>query len=418
MSAGRSRGTTRRIPVLVAASVMAGLSGIVLPGPPAAIAASCAASADSPVIEAASSAQQRMGAARAWPRTTGDVVVAVLDTGVSAASASLQGHVLPGTDLAGGAADTDCYGRGTFIGSLIAGHAREGTEFVGLAPGATILPVRITNNPDDFSLTAALPGRLAEGITAAVAGGARVVAIPLTATTSSPELEQAVRAAVAADVLIVAAAGTSGTGEAAYPASLEGVLSVAPFDDKGGRDASRLGAVPDIAAPSSGLVGAVPDGAGHVVGDEPSLAVAYAAGAAALVRDDDPTLTVAAVIQRLEATADAPTRPVPNGATIDPSLGAGVVDPVAAVSRLAPELRVSPSDEVPRLEISPPVDHRPGDLALMSIGGLLAAAAAVLGPLVGVVTVRRRTADRAASREGPALPAEAGQPSPRRPRTG
>ncbi len=336
MSLDRTKRTRRRLTVVALVSLAAGLPAVALPSLPAAAAASCAASAGSPVIEGASWGQKRMGAEHAWARTTGDVVVAVLDTGVSAATTSLQGHVLPGVDLAGGPADSDCYGRGTFVGSLIAGQAVEGTQFVGLAPGATILPVRITDDPDDIALIDALPTLLARGITAAVDGGARVIAVPLTATASSPELEQAVRAAVAADVLVVAAAGSPTTDAAAYPARLDGVLSVAPLGEDGGVEVSRLGAAPDIAAPSAGLVGAVPDGAGHVVGDEPGLAVAYAAGAAALVRADDPTLTVEAVIQRLMVTADAPTRPLPEGASTDPSLGAGVVDPVAAISRLAP----------------------------------------------------------------------------------
>lgn len=389
MSLDRTRRALRRITVVAVASLAAGLPAVALPSLPAAAAASCAVSAGSPVIEGASWGQKRMGAEHAWARTTGDVVVAVLDTGVSAAATSLQGHVLPGVDLAGGPADSDCYGRGTFVGSLIAGHAVEGTQFVGLAPGATILPVRITNDPDDITLVDALPTLLARGITAAVDGGARVIAVPLTATASSPELEQAVQAAVAADVLVVAAAGSPTTDAAAYPASLDGVLSVAPLGEDGGVEASRLGAAPDIAAPSAGLVGAVPDGAGHVVGDEPGLAVAYAAGAAALVRADDPTLTVEAVIQRLMVTADAPTRPLPEGASTDPSLGAGVVDPVAAISRLAPGQIVAAPDEALTLKVPPPADERPGGLALVLGLGLLGAAAAVLGPLVAARAVRR-----------------------------
>lgn len=389
MSLHRARRTLRRLTVVALVSLAAGLPAVALPSLPAAAAASCAASAGSPIIEGASWGQLRMGAEHAWPRTTGDVVVAVLDTGVSAATTSLQGHVLPGVDLAGGPADSDCYGRGTFVGSLIAGHAVEGTQFVGLAPGATILPVRITDDPDDIALIDALPTLLARGITAAVDGGARVIAVPLTATASSPELEQAVRAAVAADVLVVAAAGSPTTDAAAYPARLDGVLSVAPLGEDGGVEVSRLGAAPDIAAPSAGLVGAVPDGAGHVVGDEPGLAVAYAAGAAALVRADDPTLSVEAVIQRLMVTADAPTRPLPEGASTDPSLGAGVVDPVAAISRLAPGQIVAAPDEALTLEVPPPADERPDALALVLGLGLLGAAGAALGPLVGVATVRR-----------------------------
>ncbi|GAB3403621.1 hypothetical protein GCM10027515_14950 [Schumannella luteola] len=393
-----SRGRRRRGGI-AAAALLGVVASVLLPvvaAPEPARAASCATSSGSPVIEAASWGQQRMGAERAWPRTRGDVVVAVIDTGVSANSASLQGAVLPGTDLAGGTGDVDCYGRGTFIGSLIAGRPVDGTDFVGVAPAATILPVRVTSNPDDYSLAAALPGLLAQGIQAAVAGGARVIAIPLTSATTSPELEQAVQAAVAADVVVVAAASAPTTDAAAYPAALDGVLSVAPLDQKGAADPAKLGAAPDLAAPSSGLVGAVPDGAGHVTGDEPDLAVAYAAGSAALVRAEFPALTAAEVGARLMATADASTAPLAKDAESDPSLGHGVVDPVAAVSRLDPEKVVTASGATPTLNLPPEPDERPSDMALMIGMGLLALVAATLGPLLGLVAVRRRRESAAA----------------------
>ncbi|GAA2175289.1 type VII secretion-associated serine protease mycosin [Agrococcus versicolor] len=390
---------TGRGGVLASASVLAVAASILLPGANAtsALAESCAASAGSPVIEGASWGQQRMGAERAWPRTTGDVVVAVLDTGVSATSASLQGAVLPGTDLSGGTGDVDCFGRGTFVGSLIAGRPVEGTEFVGIAPGATILPVRVTSDPDDVAFTGDLPRLLAGGITAAVQGGARVIAIPITASSSSAELEAAVQAAIAADVVVVAAASAPTMDALAYPASLDGVLAVAPLDEDGGAEPTALGAEPDLAAPSGGLVGAVPDGGGHVTGDEGDLAVAYAAGAAALVRAERPELTAAEVGERLMATADASTMPLAEGVTVDPSIGHGVVDPVAAVSRLDPEAVATASGETPTLDIPPEPDERPGDLALAIGIALLAVTAASIGPILGIVAVRRRRAETLAS---------------------
>lgn len=394
---GAARG---RVALLAAAAVVAATASVALPvgASTGAAAASCAASAGSPVIEAASWGQQRMGAERAWPRTTGDVVVAVLDTGVSASAASLQGVVLPGTDLGAGTGDADCFGRGTFVGSLIAGQPVDGTDFVGVAPGASILPVRITDDPEDFTLATTLPGLLARGITAAVDGGARVVAIPLTAASTSPELESAVQAAVAADVLVVAAASAPTSDALAYPASLDGVLSVAPLTEDGGVDSTALGAEPDLAAPSGGLVGAVPDGAGHVTADEADLAVAYAAGAAALVRAERPELTAEEVRQRLMATADPSTAPLPEGMATDPSIGAGVVDPVAAVSRLDPEAVVAASDETPTLDMPPAPDERPTALARTVAFALIAAALAVLGPVLGIVAVRRRRAQAGSPR--------------------
>lgn len=355
--------------------------------PPAAAAASCAATADSPVIPAASWGQRRMGAEGAWPRTTGSVTVAVIDTGVSARTDSLRGAVLAGSDLSGGRGDTDCFGRGTFIASLIAARPIEGTEFIGVAPGASILPIRVTDDPDDFALKKKLPGLLAAAINTSVKAGARVIVTPLTTTVDDGALRRAVSAAVDNDVLIVASAAHP-DGDPVFPAQLEGVLSVAPLTPEGGIDPTRLGAVPDLASPATELTGAVPDGPGHISGGDYSTAVGYAAAAAALVIEAYPQLSAPEVRQRLIDTADGSTAASPDGEP-DPSLGYGVINPVAAVTRLATKTVAEPAPEVTALALPPVPDERPIDLALVVGLGAVVLAAAVMGPTAGVIASRR-----------------------------
>ncbi|MFB9570516.1 S8 family serine peptidase, partial [Saccharopolyspora hordei] len=151
-------------------------------------------------------AQQRMAADRAWSLTRGEVVVGVVDTGVSAAAPALAGAVLPGTDLRGGPGDDDCFGRGTFLASLIAARPSSDPHvpFAGVAPGATIFPVRVNDDPPKVLDHAALARDIARGIRAAVDGGARVVAVGLVATLDVPELRAAVAHAAQRDVLVVA----------------------------------------------------------------------------------------------------------------------------------------------------------------------------------------------------------------------
>ena len=85
-------------------------------------------------------AQQLLYPQRVWPLTTGaGVRVAVLDTGIAAAP-QLAGRV--------SRAGTDCAGRGTFVAGLIAALPSRGTGFEGIAPGATVLPVRVTDTGD------------------------------------------------------------------------------------------------------------------------------------------------------------------------------------------------------------------------------------------------------------------------------
>lgn len=381
---------------VVAVLVLAlGLLPVLVPTAPAASAITgCAANVDAPVVTDASWGQRRMGAERAWPRSTGRVTVAVVDTGVSADTASLQGAVLQGSDLSDGRGDVDCFGRGTFIASLIAARAVKGTEFAGIAPGATILPIRVTDDPADFEMRGD-PGRLAAAITASVHAGARVIAVPLSVTVDDPRIKDAVEAAVDKNVLIVASA--AGRGRAAgnastrtYPGALEKVLAVAPLTPAGGAEPGSLGEIPDLAAPSSDLTGAVPGGAGHVRGSDDSLAVAYVAASAALVMEEYPKLSAEQVAQRLIETADGTAASMGAEAEVDPSIGHGVVNPVAALTRLSAGVAVSLPPKVTALVLPAKPDARPVDLAVaVGLGGLVLAIM-VAGPTAGALLVRRK----------------------------
>ena len=89
-----------------------------------------------------------MKADEMWKVTTGEgVTVAVIDTGVNPSTSSLKGQVLEGgldaTDTPGEATD-DYDGHGTTMAELIAGTGKGG-GLKGLAPGAKILPMRISD---------------------------------------------------------------------------------------------------------------------------------------------------------------------------------------------------------------------------------------------------------------------------------
>lgn len=251
-------------------------------------------------------AQQRLGPERAWELSRGrGVVVAVLDSGVSAASRALTGAVLSGVDTLGaGGADTDCEGSGTFVAALVAARPVPGVGFAGIAPQARILPVRIS--PHGGVATA---DTLANGIRAAVDRGARVVAVPATTGTDTGALRAAVAYAAARDVVVVAAGHDRGGRVAPprFPASYPGVVAVSGIGPDGA-PAETAGVPPrvDVAAPGVDVVGAAPSGRGHFVASGSWAAVGFVAGAAALVRDYLPKLTAVQVGHRLRVTADRP----------------------------------------------------------------------------------------------------------------
>ncbi|GAB1515285.1 S8 family serine peptidase [Actinophytocola sp. KF-1] len=333
-------------------------------------------------------AQQRMDADRAWPLTRGDVVVGVVDTGVSAAAPALKGAVLRGTNLAGGPGNDDCFGRGTFIASLIAARPSDNPDvpFTGIAPAARIFPVRVHDEPPKIQDHAWLARAIGDGIVAAVDGGARVVAVGLVATLDMPELRAAAAYAAQRDVLVVASASVPKRGQLAFPARIPGVLAVAPVGPDGPVSSPIYGADPTLAAPAQNLIGVAPRGAGHREASGAELSVAYVAGTAALVRAYYPALSAREVADRLTGTADHPSTALPNKL-----IGYGVVDPFAAVT-IVPDADAAPTPAAEDLTVpKPPApDDAPAGRALWLAGGVTAAALLLAGPTVAAAARRRR----------------------------
>jgi membrane-anchored mycosin MYCP len=338
-------------------------------------------------------AQQRLGHERVWPLTRGDgVTVAVLDTGVSAAAATLTGAVLPGADVVGttGRADTDCTGHGTFVAGLIASHPVDGVRYAGIAPGARILPVRVSD-PRTDGRDGVGGDAIARGIRAAVDAHADVIAVPVGTAFPTPELDAAVEDAVARGALVVAAVGTDPRGERrTYPAAHPKVLAVGPANDKveatsGATGADRV----DLVGPGANVVGIGISGNGHYIDDGAGPAVGFVAGTAALVRAYRPRLTPQQLAHRLVTTADPSGRPAAGN-----PLGNGIVDPYSAVASVLPEEGASgpafspvPASRVEPLA-DPRRDPRPARVAWTVAGGSfgMALCAALLW-----WTVRRRS---------------------------
>ncbi|WP_426593582.1 S8 family serine peptidase [Cellulomonas sp. McL0617] len=284
---------------------------------------------DDPDIEWAWPYLDTLRLPRAWDSATGaGTVVAVLDTGVTAANDDLAGQVLTGTDLVDGDADpADPEGHGTLVAGIIAAKADNQAGSVGTAYGAKILPVRVLdqNGEGDDSTIAA-------GIAWAVTHGARVVSLSLGGPDPAPVLLQAIEAAVAAGVVVVAAAGNDGTESAVYPAAyapqVAGFVSVSSTDEDGALlPSSSWGDSVSLAAPGDQIIGPGTSAGSFVSGTGTSFSAAIVSGVAALVRSHAGALTPAQVEQRLESTArDAGPRGV------DPYYGAGVVDAAAAVT--------------------------------------------------------------------------------------
>jgi serine protease len=208
-------------------------------------------------------------AAEAWRVTTGaDVLVAVIDSGVEAAHPDLAGNVIAGPDLVDGdATPNDANGHGTHVTGIIAAHAGNGIGVAGAAPGARVLAIRALD-ADGRGDT----DTVARGVDAAVAAGARVINLSLTAGPTAVQLllpgnalTDAIQRAIDAGVVVVAAAGNNALPICEQPQLGSGLVCVGAVDRQAQRSGySNYGIRVDLVAPGGdvwdGIVSTFPGG--------------------------------------------------------------------------------------------------------------------------------------------------------------
>ncbi|GAA2246194.1 hypothetical protein GCM10010145_11410 [Streptomyces ruber] len=296
------------LPLAAPAAVAADGKGQELPGMPSALDPDAAQVECTPASGEKAKKQdwsrQRLDLDRVHRHGTGaGVTVALIDTGVATDAAGLGDRV-----TAQAAAGEDCVGHGTFLAGLIVGAGEGEARLTGVAPGAELLALRGTDERGEPAASL-----VTQAVRAATDAGADVIAVGVALPERDEELTEAVAAAREAGAVVVAAAtpdppSRGDTDEIPartyWPAGEPGVLSVADMLPSGARPD---GVLPtdgvDLVAPGAGVVSGGPRGDGHYLGAGASVATAYVAGAAAVVRADRPDDTPEEVVHRLTATA-------------------------------------------------------------------------------------------------------------------
>ena len=279
---------------------------------------------------------------RAWELSQGaGVVVAVVDSGARLDHPDLAPNVwvnfdeVPGNrvdDDANGYVDdvhgvdlttsrrgvqdlSDGNGHGTHVSGIIAGAAN-GRGVVGVAFRARLMVVKVLD-----SRGAGTTGGVAEGIRYAAANGARIINLSLGGPTRDPALVDAVRAAEAANVLLVCSAGNLGNNvdsAPSYPVSLasRNVIGVAATEPESGRN---LGSFSNfgrntigLAAPGVNVLSSARDG-GYELKSGTSMAAPHAAGVAALMAAMRPDMSAVELRAQLLQNAGRSSLPVSGG---------------------------------------------------------------------------------------------------------
>src|SRR5215207_2067521 len=168
---------------------------------------------------------------QAWDlsRSTGNQIVAVLDTGVDAGHPDLVGHIVPGYNaVSPTSGPVDDNGHGTMTLGIIAASANNSIGVAGVGWTTKAMPVKVLDADGD-----GYDADIVEGIDWAVAHGARVINMSLAGPGDNPVLHDAVKRAVLAGVVVVAAAGNDGSPIFQYPAAYPEVIAVGATDATG-----------------------------------------------------------------------------------------------------------------------------------------------------------------------------------------
>ncbi len=269
-------------------------------------------------------------AREAWKFGDGDgVVVAVLDTGVSATHPDLRDRILPGWNfIADNGNTSDDDGHGTFVAGLIAASSDSGPE--GVAPGASILPVKILDNQGVGSTASFIAG-----INYAVDHGARVINISASGASDSAALNDALANAEAHHVVVVGSSGNDGSESTAYPAGVSTVLAVSATDEKNAlAPFSSYGPYVDVAAPGVDITStwwSPTDGDGHATASGSSASAPMVSGLAAIVAGLKPGASASAIREIItESALDI------ESTGIDAQTGFGLIDADAAARIAVP----------------------------------------------------------------------------------
>lgn len=330
----------------------------------------------------------------AWDITHGtpDVIVAVVDTGITA-HVDLAGQTVPGYDFItntsiandGGGRDADpsdpgdwvtatenaagtfagCGAsnsswHGTHVSGTIAAKSNNAIGIAGIASDVKILPVRVLGKCGGSASDIADAIRWAAGL--AVAGvptnpnPAAVLSISLGGVGACPVTYQsAINEAIAVGASVVVAAGNSNADASTFtPANCVGVITVAATGATANRSFySNFGTSVEIAAPggdsrvaSNGTVAAAGDSTGEIAStlnagltspstdiyayyQGTSMATPHVSGVAALVKSVQPSMTPAALTALLQSTST----PFVAGSTCTTALcGKGILNAAGAVT--------------------------------------------------------------------------------------
>ena len=309
-----------------------------------------------------------MGMTTAWNQVTGgDVIVAVIDSGVKLDHPEFAGNLwtntgeidgngidddhngfvddIHGYDFIGRDADpSDANGHGTHVAGIIGARGDNHVGGSGVAQQVKLMAVRVL----DANASGTTAGG-ARGLKYAVDTGAKIINLSLAGPSGSDDLLAALLYAELRGVVVVAAAGNNGadlTNSPAFPASYitSNIVGVAATrEDLDLSDISNYGNGADIAAPGEDILSTASDG-GYEWRTGTSMAAPAVAGTLALISSARPDLDAGGLRNALYGGATHSGLPVGTGSVnatsalrqVIPAESWKTPEPVSTTKKLPP----------------------------------------------------------------------------------
>lgn len=367
---------------------------------------------------------ERLQMESVWKVATGKgITVAVIDTGVATVgSPFLDDGRVTTLNYLGEATqkDVDANGmdciHGTQVVSLIAAGRPDGnpvdprTNFAGIAPDARVISYRtLSSSPGQGSTERDPIQPTIDAVKDATARDVDIINLSQSVY-GDPRIDaygEAIAAALAKGIVVVAAAGNADTGQGppSFPAAFPGVIAVGiSTRSDSSSELSLPGPYVSVGAPGMDLLALGPSisrkDAPHTNQayesgiDGTSFAAPIVSGVVALMLEKDTSLTPQEVKSRLEMTADLPGTTIP-----DSRIGHGIVNPMRAVAGVPrPSTRNPDADTVLPVDPLPTREEpnmRPAVIAVSVGVGALVLASVGLVTAIAVPAAARRNKEQA-----------------------
>ncbi len=263
----------------------------------------------------------------AWNITTGSSTpIAMVDSGVDPTHPDLASKLVPGWNfVSGNSTILDTMGHGTTTAGAAAAIGDNAVGVTGVAWNNPIMPL-IVLDPTGY----ASYSNIASAIMYAADHGARIVNVSIGGTSASSTLQNAVNYAWSKGTVVFASAGNGGTNAPYYPAGCQNAVAVGATDSTDTLAYfSNYGSFVGVTAPGVGIY-TTAAGGGYTTMSGTSYSSPIAAGVAALVLAQAPSLTASGLVSLLENNSDDLGAP-----GYDPYYGYGRINAYRAVSAAA-----------------------------------------------------------------------------------